>query len=150
MVVACVCGNGFPADEDDTAYQAALSGLGEGKLKTMRAEEVTLKAVYETGRSKTVITSENLVFRVAPDMPIEKYASYVGPIGLDSYVYFKFKEMQDEIDKRFTQLDWRLSELEKNLSEIKALVSGPQVLMRQAPPPEASPPAPRKDTSKLL
>jgi hypothetical protein len=124
---------------------------GDHQLDTFEVEEVIPKKSSVDKYSRTVVTDQNLVFHIAPDRPLEKYAAYLGPISMDSYIHLKFKELAAEIDRRFTQMDWRLSELEKNLSEIKALLSRPQVLMPQGSQPETpAEPTPREETSKFL
>ena len=57
-------------------------------------------ALYAEGEDETVVkTVDGLRFEVPEDMPIEKKNGIVAPIGLDKYVAFKFRKVDERLDK---------------------------------------------------
>jgi hypothetical protein len=63
----------------------------------------------------TVTTKEGLTFRVPEDMPIENRGGILAPIPFDEYMYGKFKQMAQRLDRMQAQLD----RIEKLLSDLR-------------------------------
>ena len=133
-------------EENNASYDSKIGQVSEEKLKSMSAEIITPKSEYVSGHSRTVVTPDNFNFRVAPDRPIEKYASYTGPIGLDSYIYQKFEELDKKLDSKFSQLESRLAETESTVSQVRTLLMRAQgsqapAATAEAPSSESASPA---------
>jgi hypothetical protein len=132
-------------DEDQNEFPEIVGS----QIDKFEVEEVMPEKERRDKYSRTIVTPDRLVFHIAPDRPLEKYAAYSGPIGMDSYVYYKFKEQESMIKERFYQMNQRIADLENKISELKTLVSRPQVLMPQEPAPPAPEATPPEVESKL-
>ena len=130
-VIYLLSPNLFAVNDQDEDNHQNMAVYSEKQIRDTKVEEVYPEKEFTDKYSRTVITPENLKFRIAHDRPIEKYSAYQGPISLDSYMFLKFKEQEQIINSRFNAMESRLDKMETSISDIKALLTPKEPLVAE-------------------